>query len=483
MARISYADITQLELGKLSAAAEDWKKIVRNLDGLREDARRGMVAKSEKARWAGVNATVTKAFVRKTAKEFDDLHREALSIANVLDHAHTELRNIQRDVEAAARDALKDGLLVTNSKESLVKVIEAQCKPGEEDTKKTEQAKKVEENIKTLLRHAASIDEYARRALRKSHGANTHNAGHANYKSLDKEMIPRAVKLASRGSGLTPDRKTELRQIWDSLSPQSRAELWKDHRDNLVAAGALSPTAEKKSDVGSGKHGVRSPGFGDFLAKDTATTFARWGELGGLTDAAAHMKHYLGNTGDPIDLPVDKMMAKNPDLRQLVRDMVDDNGPKWKKEALAVFDKSDGSPIALPIKTDPEVTYFQKDADKNWFYAVGGASSNVTGVVTVEKDSNGKPNVSLEYQVNVWDRYNWDKDKSVEIGGVKVSDGFLGKMHESGIAKEFDMSGSGSRKRIDLGSLDPVDSGSIPVPESSDKSDGRTELGRDSSYR
>jgi hypothetical protein len=41
---------------------------------------------------------------------------------------------------------------------------------------------------------------------------------------------------------------------------------------------------------------------------------------------------------------------------------------------------------------------------KNWYLAVGRGMTNTTGTVTVVPGADGKPKVSLDYQVNVWDR-------------------------------------------------------------------------------
>src|SRR5690606_6214686 len=73
---ITYDDLMQVDLGKLGAAVSDWKKVVGNLSQLEADARDGLKKKSDRARWEGLNAGVTRQFVNKTAQEFADLHRE-----------------------------------------------------------------------------------------------------------------------------------------------------------------------------------------------------------------------------------------------------------------------------------------------------------------------------------------------------------------------------------------------------------------------
>ena len=80
MGTLTYKDLVELDLGKLISRPSDWKSVVDGLKKLESDARSGLLKKSEGARWAGLNATVTHEFVRKTAKEFEDLYKEASSI-------------------------------------------------------------------------------------------------------------------------------------------------------------------------------------------------------------------------------------------------------------------------------------------------------------------------------------------------------------------------------------------------------------------
>lgn len=107
MGTFTYSDLIALDLGRLHAAVSDWETMVGNLDRLQADARDGLLKKSEGARWQGVNATVTKDFVRGAAKEFADLHREAQSIHHVLADAHAELSQIQKRAKALTEEARK----------------------------------------------------------------------------------------------------------------------------------------------------------------------------------------------------------------------------------------------------------------------------------------------------------------------------------------------------------------------------------------
>lgn len=196
-----------------------------------------------------------------------------------------------------------------------------------------------------------------------------------------------------------------------------------------------------------------------------------------MTDASRHMVHYLGNTGSPVALPVDKMMTDVPGFKSYLDDIVRTNQDDWRKQALEEFRKNSGKPVAFPVEAKaPESFYFSKEIDENWFFAVGGANSNVTGVVTAVPDENGNPEISLDYQANAWDRYNWDEGKSVEVGPMEIPDGQMARLHRVGLAQEFGMSGSSGVQHYELGSTHP-DEDPLPGPEES--RDERVNPGRE----
>ncbi|MFJ5833392.1 hypothetical protein [Streptomyces sp. NPDC093089] len=192
------------------------------------------------------------------------------------------------------------------------------------------------------------------------------------------------------------------------------------------------------------------------------------------------MDHYLDNDGKPLDLPVDKMTADGDGFRKHVDGHVRTYQEEWREMALAEFKANGGKPVSIPVETPSINDYsFTKENDPNWFYAVGSTRANVTGVVTVVPDADGNPKVGLDYQANAWDRYNWDEDKGVDIfGAMDLPDGQMARLHTTGLAQEFDMSGSSSVKHYDLGSSTP-NSGPLPEPDEPGREGGRTDNGRE----
>ncbi|CAM5688856.1 hypothetical protein [Streptomyces aurantiogriseus] len=213
---LTYMDLAEVDLGKLGTAVSDWKKSVDALKTAAESARDGMQAKSDKARWAGVNATVTREFVTKTVKEIADLHIEADSIHTVLFDGHTELVALQKKVRAAVeQDAANLGVRVEDIGEGKVRCFFPHIR-GDSDDRTQEQLdakQELEDRINRLLAHASEIDSSLARALGKSHGGDKHNAGHKSYESLDDAQAERAAELAKVGPEMSDKQYMELNSI------------------------------------------------------------------------------------------------------------------------------------------------------------------------------------------------------------------------------------------------------------------------------
>lgn len=84
--------------------------------------------------------------------------------------------------------------------------------------------------------------------------------------------------------------------------------------------------------------------------------------------------------------------------------------------------------------------YATKDQSLDWYFALGGFSFSVTGVVMKSATAAGAG--SLKYQVHIFDRYNWDAGKSVDIGPFHFEDTELGNLHLKGLAREYHVKGS-----------------------------------------
>ncbi|MEJ8641587.1 hypothetical protein WKI68_09060 [Streptomyces sp. MS1.HAVA.3] len=482
---LTWTDLITLDLGKLNEAATEWKTAAEELAKLHGTVRDGLVKKSEAARWEGVNATVTREFVRSAAKEVDDLQREAKSIHAVLTDAHAELTRIQKQAKTLAEEARQGdpthdpepdpGLLVSDGGGGKVRVESSICDAKGPNQRTQDMIRWYADTLAGLVTHAAEVDAAVTRALRASHGADPHNAGHAEYTSLDQDQLPRAMKLAALGEDVKPAQQAELRRLWQSLSPDARAQLWTAHRDDLLAAGLFNPSVKQVApDRGSGKHGAQETEWNDWVTRTKMQGLVVFADGGDLNDASRHMKHYLDNTGIPMELPVDKMLTDDDGFQSHVdRRHLLNHEAAWREQALAEYERNGGRAVAIPVETANADYSFSQGTEPNWFYAVGSARSNVTGVVTVVPGADGRPVVGLDYQVNVWDRYNWDEGKGVHIGKFDIPDGEPGQQHKVGLAQEFNMAGSGSVKHYELGN-----GAAVPAPDDPGRAGERSDPGR-----
>ncbi|WP_171052864.1 hypothetical protein [Streptomyces marianii] len=204
------------------------------------------------------------------------------------------------------------------------------------------------------------------------------------------------------------------------------AQLWTQHKDDLLAAGLLTPTVKRvAADDGAGPYDVDSPGFGDYWMELKANGISNSGDFIGKTDAARHMDHYLNGTGSTLDLDVDRMLSDENDtvLRDVSALTRSKQEAEWRRQVLEAYAQSGGKPVAIPVETTGVGYTHDKgpDGTANWYLAVGSAMTNTTGVVTAVPGADGKPHVSIDYQVNVWDRYNWDPGKATPIGPTSVT--------------------------------------------------------------
>ncbi|MGW0365284.1 hypothetical protein [Streptomyces sp. NPDC002990] len=483
---LTWTGLITLDLGKLHGSVTEWKTVEEELAKLQVAVRDGLLKKSEAARWEGANATVTREFVRSAAKEVADLQREAKSIHSVLADAHAELTQLQKRAKDLADEARQGdptrrpepdpGLLVSDAGGGKVRVDSSICDARGLSQRTQDMMRWYADTLTGLISHAAEVDAAATRALRASHGADPHNAGHSSYTSLDQDQLPRAMDLAALGTNADPPQQAELRRLWHSLSPDARAQLWSAHRVELLAAGLFSPSVPNVAmDRGSGKHGSAEAGWDDWITKGKIGLLIDGGDMGGLTDASRHMEHYVDNSGEPMKLPVDTMLTDDPGFQtHIANNHLQEYGVVWRDQALAEFQRNGGRPVVIPVETSSGADYsFTQKSNENWFYAVGSTRSNVTGVVTVVPGSDGVPLVGLEYQVNAWDRYNWDEGKGVDVLGVSIPDGEMGRQHKVGMAQEYDMVGSSSVKHYDLGGA-----AAPPAPEDPGRTGDRSDPGR-----
>ncbi|MYW47993.1 DUF6571 family protein [Streptomyces sp. SID161] len=228
--------LLEVDLSKLETSVTDWKSVVDKLEALATRAERGLQAKADGARWAGVNSDVTREFVRKTAKEFRDAHAEADSIYKVLNDAHAELVAVQRKLKTALeKEAPALGVKVddygSQDDGPVIHVFFPHDRTTDDTHTEEElgKAHNLAARIANLVAHAQEIDSSVARALAKSHGGDAHDFGHETYTSLDDAEQQRATELAKLGTRMSDHQFAELNAImkWNATDPNFSTAFYK----------------------------------------------------------------------------------------------------------------------------------------------------------------------------------------------------------------------------------------------------------------
>lgn len=187
----------------------------------------------------------------------------------------------------------------------------------------------------------------------------------------------------------------------------------------------------------------------------------------GWTDAARHLRHYLSGTGDDLTIDPSSMMRDAPGLRSDVDDTVRAEIGNVSQQAI----DSGEFGTAIPFRSDWKGYYIKPGESQNWFYANGGIQYSTSGTVTVQPPSEpgGQPHVSVDYEVHVWDRYNWDGGKSTQIGPITVTDEQMAALQRAGLAREYDTTGSSAIMHYEGPQPDSSTEGSVlPTPDNRD---------------
>ncbi|MEW2221939.1 hypothetical protein AB0939_22065 [Streptomyces sp. NPDC006990] len=210
--QLTYSDLVAVNFSSFGTAVADWKQIQRELKTRATEAEDDMNAKARNARWAGLNADAVRPFVRKIAEEVEDLRREAASIWNLMDDAHRELADIQKDVEAERDKAHKLDVHIADNGDGTVScrfrygtddaVTASGYYVGGTDEKRTTKEREardaIESRLNYLIGKAREIDTSTARYIGKSHGKDKHDAGHATYTSLDDAQAKEAARLGEK---------------------------------------------------------------------------------------------------------------------------------------------------------------------------------------------------------------------------------------------------------------------------------------------
>ncbi|MGW0119574.1 hypothetical protein [Streptomyces sp. NPDC003327] len=254
---LTYDNVYHAPLGKLKAAADDWSEMKGKLDRLAEDARTTMAAKAKDEYWRGVNAEVTKPFVDKTAKEFEDAAKAADGIHKVLEDGYKNFKKAQDDLKRIVdTEAPEQGFFVKSdgtvaAKEPLSETKDqgARHDPDFQDAVRRERAaiQAMEQRIKAIIEVCDEADVACSNALRANNTADKHNFSGPKYTSLDAEEAQRAVDLAKKGRDISHEELVRLNELLKDNSGSK--EFSRTFYDGLGPKGSLEFFGQLSTDT------------------------------------------------------------------------------------------------------------------------------------------------------------------------------------------------------------------------------------------
>jgi len=235
------------------------------------------------------------------------------------------------------------------------------------------------------------------------------------------------------------------------------------------------------SDKGADEHGAKKEKVGFLemgwqrLIKSKLYDGADFFEAGGSPDAARHMRHYLDNTGETLNVNVNHMLRDLPDFKKLFETEI----ALAREDAnarIAAGNKTQPMHFSLGSQWDFNKKHYADFKNKgNWYWAMGGFYYRYIAVVETipPLTPDGEITVRMTTRIHVFDRYNWDGGKSVTIVGLKITDETLAELHKVGIAKEYNINGSSSP--VTTTWTYPNSSSAKNFPVTGDREGGRTD--------
>ncbi|MFH8560436.1 hypothetical protein [Streptomyces sp. NPDC017988] len=459
----TYHEIMSTDLSKLTTAADDWGAMAKDFDKLAESYDKQVHGISLRDTWVGASANAGAARFDVTLQEFQGARSEAKAVARLLRDAHTEFARLRKNIEHVRAEAEKDGMRVselgvaaydTSKLDSGARTAYLHD-PGYQDSAR-KAAQDWTEQLDAAVRAVNDADEGLKLALAAVMEDSSFQDGTLNGFNREAKPSPYPSLEETAKAQHIPKDRTKVARWWRDLDPVTRGVLLQEKGDELREAGIMSPLYRWRApDEGSGAFDSEESTAKDLWYLARAQAIAAGGDFTGENAASRNMEHYLAATGEPLDLDVDRILEDDSGFREGVTSLhVAGNQDAWREKGLEAFEKAGGDKtVVVPVESAAVGATFNED---EWYHAVGSHQQNVSGMVTVSPGEGGKPQVSLDYQVNVWDRYNWDAGKKTDFpGGVVIQDSEMGRLHRTGLAQEFDMRGSSSTYTHDLNSDAP----------------------------
>lgn len=238
---------------QLGQAITAWNGVVGKLETLESDARDDLKAKADKANWAGLNATVSREFITKTAGEFSDAHTQAKTIHDILKDTYGELVSYKEQLDQALERGRKRNLTVTQTGGGGFTVTmlihpDRAAKGHDVPDHSPQDAEQLRDDVQRILNRATESDTTASTVLRAIVDQAEVGFSGASYSDRDTaiEAVHKAEEAAKlikeKGDEMSPEEFQKLNGLLSSfkndplfqekfatqLGPKATLEFWAD---------------------------------------------------------------------------------------------------------------------------------------------------------------------------------------------------------------------------------------------------------------
>ncbi|MGY1582915.1 hypothetical protein [Streptomyces sp. MN13] len=293
--------LRQADFGLLDQAITAWQGVIDKLKTMESDARDDMKAKADKANWAGVNATVSREFITKTAGEFADAHTQATTIHNILKDTRDELAGYKLQLDQALERGRKKNITVvsTGGGGFTVTMNIHPDRAAEGTTVPQHSQRDVDElrdDVQRILNRATESDSTAAQVLKAI--SDQAEVGFSGAEYGDRDAAVEAVRKAEEAAKLIKDKG-------DEMSPEEFRRL-----NGLLASYKNDPLFQERFATQVGPKGMLEF-WADLSSPDTTNDLTRT-QLNQLGDFQKNLGYVLGGA----------TQSDSPAMRQWENDMV-----------------------------------------------------------------------------------------------------------------------------------------------------------------
>ncbi|MGW7225524.1 hypothetical protein [Streptomyces cyaneofuscatus] len=301
---------------QLNEAITAWKGVVDKLKALETDARDDLKAKADKANWAGLNASVSREFITKTAGEFSDAHTQATTIHNVLKDTRDELVDYKTELDQALERGRKKNITVVptgNGGFTVTMVVhpDRAAKGTQVADHSQQDVDHLRDDVQRILNRATESDSSAAKVLKAI--ADQAEVGFSGAQYKDRDSAADALKKAEEAAKL-------IKEKGDEMTPAEFQKL-----NSTLGAYKNDPLFQEKFATTLGPKGVL-----EFWADLT--------EVSSPNDLARTQLNQLGDFQKNLGLTLaGATQSDSPAMRAWENDMVKLAGERYQTRGSQVW--------------------------------------------------------------------------------------------------------------------------------------------------